>query len=146
NYMWIDPQQPGIYFGNCAEYCGTQHANMLLRVIAQSKGDFGQWASEQQKAASPSPQVAGDKAVFESLSCVNCHMVKGTPAIGKFGPDLTHLMSRSTLGSGVTTNTPEHLRAWVNDPQQIKEGCLMPSLKLTDNELNQVVSYLESLN
>ncbi len=144
NYAWIDPQQPGIYLGNCAEYCGTQHANMLLRVIAQPKADFDRWAAEQQKPVASEP--ADGKAVFESLSCVNCHMVKGTPSIGKFGPDLTHLMSRQTLAAGALTNTPGHLRAWVNDPQEIKPGCLMPSMKLTDKELDQVVSYLESLN
>lgn len=146
NYMWIDPQQPGVYVGNCAEYCGTQHANMLLRVIAQPQTEFDQWAAAQQKAATGNSQVAQGKSVFESLSCVNCHMVKGTPAIGKFGPDLTHLMSRQTLAAGVLTNTKKHLLAWVNDPQEAKPGSLMPSLKLTDKELDQVVSYLESLN
>ena len=146
NYMWIDPQQPGVYVGNCAEYCGTQHANMLLRVIAQPQTEFDQWAAAQQKAATANSQVAQGKAVFESLSCVNCHMVRGTPAIGKFGPDLTHLMSRQTLAAGVLTNTKKHLLAWVNDPQEAKPGSLMPSLKLTDKELDQVVSYLESLN
>ena len=146
NYMWIDPQQPGIYLGNCAEYCGTQHANMLLRVLAQPKADFDRWVAQEQKAAARDAKVAESEAVFESLACVNCHTVKGTPSIGKFGPDLTHLMSRQTLASGMLTNTPEHLRAWVNDPQDIKPGCLMPSMKLTDRQLNQVVSYLESLN
>lgn len=146
NYMWIDPQEPGVYVGNCAEYCGTQHANMLLRVIAQPKSEFDQWAAAQQRAVASNSQAALGKAAFESLSCVNCHMVKGTPAVGKFGPDLTHLMSRQTLAAGVLTNTREHLRAWVNDPQEAKPGSLMPSLKLTDKELDQVVSYLESLN
>jgi cytochrome c oxidase subunit II len=145
NYMWIDPREPGVYLGNCAEYCGTQHANMLLRVIAQSEGDFRKWASEQQKPASDNAQLRDSKAVFQSLACVNCHMVKGTSAAGKFGPDLTHLMSRQTLGSGVLPNTTENLRAWTSDPQQPKPGCLMPSMKLTDRELNQVVAYLQSL-
>jgi cytochrome c oxidase subunit II len=147
NYMWIDPQEPGIYFGNCAEYCGTQHANMLLRVVAQPEADFRAWAAEQQKPATEYAQAtAAGKAMFESLSCVNCHVVKGTPATGKFGPDLTHLMSRQMLGSGVITNTRDHLRAWINDPGQIKPGVLMPSMKLTDPQLDQVVAYLESLN
>lgn len=146
NYMWIDTQEPGVYVGNCAEYCGTQHANMLLRVIAQPQAEFNRWAAGQQSAAASDAPVAQGKAVFESLSCVNCHMVKGTPAIGKFGPDLTHLMSRQTLAAGVLTNTKQHLRAWVNDPQEAKPGSLMPSLKLTNKELDQVVSYLESLN
>ncbi|MGA8026311.1 MAG: cytochrome c oxidase subunit II [Bryobacteraceae bacterium] len=145
NYIWIDPREPGVYLGNCAEYCGTQHANMLLRVIAHPPGDFEKWAAEQQKPAEQNAQASEGKAVFESLSCVSCHVVRGTPAVGKFGPDLTHLMSRQTIGSGVLTNTPENLRAWVNDPQIPKPGCFMPSMKLTDKELDQVVSYLESL-
>lgn len=145
NYTWIDPREPGIYLGNCAEYCGTQHANMLLRVVAQEPQDFKQWAAEQQKNAANDAPSSQAKAMFESLSCVSCHSVKGTPAAGKFGPDLTHLMSRQTLGAGVMTNTPEHLRAWVDDPQGPKPGCLMPSLKLTGSELSEVVVYLQSL-
>jgi cytochrome c oxidase subunit 2 len=138
NYAWIDPREPGIYLGNCAEYCGTQHANMLLRVVAQEPREFKRWAAEQQKTA------AGN-AVFQSLSCVSCHAVKGTAAAGSFGPDLTHLMSRQTLAAGAIANTPENLRAWVRNPQEAKPGCLMPSLQLTDEELSQVVSYLQSL-
>lgn len=145
NFMWIDPREPGVYFGNCAEYCGTQHANMLLRVVAQAPSEFKQWAAEQQKDAVNDAQQVQTK-VFQSLSCVNCHNVRGVTAAGnKFGPDLTHLMSRQTLGSGVLENNPENLRAWVNDPQVAKPGCLMPSFKLTDKELAQVVSYLQSL-
>jgi cytochrome c oxidase subunit II len=138
NYAWIDPREPGIYWGNCAEFCGTQHANMLLRVVAQEPRDFKQWATEQQKAA------AGN-AMFQSLSCVSCHAVKGTAAAGRVGPDLTHLMSRQTLAAGVIANTPENLREWVKDPQTAKPGCLMPSLQLTDEQLGQVVSYLQTL-
>jgi len=145
NFLWIDPKEAGIYLGNCAEYCGTQHANMLLRVIAHPPGDFEKWMAEQQKPAEQNPQMTEAKAMFESLSCINCHTVKGTPAVGKFGPDLTHLMSRETIGAGVLTNTAENLRNWINDPQVAKPGCYMPSMKLTDQELGQVVSYLESL-
>jgi cytochrome c oxidase subunit II len=76
---------------------------------------------------------------------VNCHKVRGTPAIGRFGPDLTHLMSRQTLAAGVLANTPQNLRSWVDDPQKAKPGCLMPSMKLSGEQLNQVVSYLQSL-
>ena len=145
NFTWIDPSEPGIYFGNCAEYCGTQHANMLLRVIAQEPADFDKWAAAEAKPAVDDPGVSADRAVYQSLSCVNCHTIRGTPSIGQFGPDLTHLMSRDNIGAGVLTNTPEHLRGWVNDPQVIKPGCLMPSMKLTDKELDQVVAYLETL-
>lgn len=146
NFLWIDPGQPGIYLGNCAEYCGTQHANMLLRVIAQDEGEFKKWAAEQQQPAQSNAPLGEGRAAFESLSCVNCHTVKGTPAVGKFGPDLTHLMSRQTIGAGVLPNTAADLRAWVNDPQQAKPGCFMPSMKLTNAELDQVVAYLQGLH
>jgi cytochrome c oxidase subunit 2 len=144
NYMWIDPKQGGVYVGNCAEYCGTQHANMLLRVTAEDRPAFRAWAQGQQKTLAAGDASAG-RTTFESLSCVNCHVVKGTKAIGRFGPELSHLGTRSTLGAGVMTNTPENLKAWINDPQTIKPGCLMPSMKLTAAELDGLVSYLESL-
>ena len=145
NYTWIDPWEPGVYLGNCLEYCGTQHANMLLRVIAHENGDFKKWTINEQKSAVGNPQLAQAKSTYESLACISCHAIKGTRSIGKFGPDLTHLMSRQTLAAGVLTNTRENLRAWVKDPQQAKPGCLMPSMKLTDQQLDQVVSYLRSL-
>ena len=145
NYMWIDPREPGIYVGNCAEYCGTQHANMFIRVIAQAPNDFHRWTAEQQKPASAVPELSDAKAVFGSLACVNCHAVKGTSAIGRFGPDLTHLMSRQTLAAGVLANTAQSLRSWVDDPQHAKPGCFMPSMKLTEAQLDQVMSYLQSL-
>jgi len=148
NFMWIDPHEPGVYVGNCAEYCGTQHANMLLRVVGEDPKSFKEWTIQQQKRAVDDPQTSEGHAVFESLACVNCHNIAGlgkASAGSKFGPDLTHLMSRQTLGSGVYKNTPENLRAWVNDPQVQKPGCLMPSMKLTPDELSKVVDYLETL-
>jgi cytochrome c oxidase subunit 2 len=143
NYMWLDAREAGTYLGNCAEYCGTQHANMLIRVMADTPEQWRAWTAAQQKPAAQT-ESAG-RAVFESLSCVNCHAIRGTHAIGKFGPDLTHLMSRQTIGSGVLPNTPENLRAWVDDPQQSKPGCLMPSMKLTKPQLDSVMAYLETL-
>jgi len=145
NYMWMDPRDPGVYVGNCAEYCGTQHANMLLRVVAQTPEDFERWAANEKSPAVQSTSAATAKATFDSLSCVNCHTVTGTPAGGKFGPDLTHLMTRQTLAAGMFVNDHENLRRWVNDPQELKPGCLMPSFKLTDKELTDVVAYLETL-
>ena len=146
NFMWIDPREPGVYVGNCAEYCGTQHAHMLLRVIAQTQGDFSAWTAQQKQPQNIAPQVAAGRATFESLACVNCHSIRGTAAVGKFGPDLTHLMTRQTLAAGVLVNDERNLHDWVNDPQNAKPGCLMPSMKLTNPELDQVVSYLHSLN
>jgi cytochrome c oxidase subunit 2 len=145
NYMWLDPHEMGVYVGNCAEYCGTQHANMLLRLTAEPQDEFNRWAANQQKNAVDDAQVTAARDVFGGLACANCHNIKGTPAIGKYGPDLTHLMSRQTLGAGVLTNTKENLRTWVNNPQDPKPGCFMPSLKLTTTELDQVVTYLQTL-
>jgi cytochrome c oxidase subunit 2 len=142
NSMWIDPRQEGTFLGNCAEYCGTQHANMLLRVIVQSPEDFQKWVGAQRLQPTP---IKSGRATFLSLSCVNCHTIAGTPANGTFGPDLTHLMSRDTLASGVIPNTAANLRAWVKDPQPIKPGNLMPNMQLNSRELDEVVLYLSTL-
>jgi cytochrome c2 len=118
-----------------------QHANMLLRVIVQSPADFRQMGRVAQKLdASDDSHIAPARATFLSLSCVNCHTVSGTAAAGTFGPDLSHLMGRETLGSGVIPNTPENLRAWVKDPQVIKPGNLMPNMQLNSRELDAVCS------
>jgi cytochrome c oxidase subunit 2 len=145
NHIWIDPREPGIYLGNCAEYCGTQHANMMLRVIVHPAGEFEKWAVAERTSFVPAAQSNPGRAVFESLACVNCHTVRGSVAAGKFGPDLTHLMRRQTIGAGVVPLTPKNLRDWVADPQEVKPGCLMPSMNLSNTELTQVVSYLEAL-
>jgi len=145
NTMWFDPRQEGIFLGNCAEYCGMQHANMLLRVIVEPPAEFEKWAAAQQLAAPSDPRLESARATFLSISCVNCHTVSGTTAKGTFGPDLSHMMSRATLGSGVIANTPENLRAWVKDPQIAKPGNLMPNMQLNSRELDEVVTYLSSL-
>lgn len=145
NRMWIEPQQPGIYVGQCAEFCGTQHANMLLRVIVQPQAEFAQWVAAQQQRPIEDPRVRVGRALFQSTACVNCHAVGGTAATGTFGPDLSHLMSRTTLGAGVAANTPENLRAWVRDPDQIKPGSRMPAMKLSAAEVDALVAYLTTL-
>jgi cytochrome c oxidase subunit II len=145
NHMWIDPREPGVYFGNCAEYCGTQHANMLIRVVVQPKAEFDEWVANQRKPAVNDPAVAQGRTAFESFACVNCHTIHGTVASGLFGPDLTHLMSRQVIASGALTNTPEHLRGWIHNPDESKPGSLMPAMKLSDAEVDQIVSYLETL-
>jgi cytochrome c oxidase subunit 2 len=141
NSMWIEPKEEGVYLGNCSEYCGTQHANMLLSVVVESPEAFSRWAEAQKQEAAS----AGNAAKFLALSCVNCHTVSGTSAKGTFGPDLSHLMSRTTLASGAIPNTPENLRAWIRDPQTIKPGNYMPNMQLNDTELDQVVAYLATL-
>ncbi len=145
NLMWIEPTQPGTFVGNCAEYCGLQHARMLIRVIVHPPGDFEKWVAAQQAAPVDNPQLQAGRKLFFSTSCINCHAINGTKANGQFGPDLKHLMSRETLGAGVVPNTADNLRAWVRDPQRIKPGALMPNMQLTDGELNQMVTYLSSL-
>jgi cytochrome c oxidase subunit II len=145
NLMWIEPTQPGTYPGNCAEYCGTQHARMLIRVVVDPPDEFERWTKEQQQPASTDTNAAKGRTVFFANSCVNCHTIGGTSAQGKFGPDLTHLMSRQTLAAGAATNTTDNLRLWVRDPQKIKVGCLMPNMQLTDEEVDQVVAYLQTL-
>src|SRR5229473_2454885 len=148
NRMWIEPNETGLYLGQCAQYCGTQHAKMLLRVYVQSRADFDAWVKEQrEKAQLPSPDdVATEgKKVFERVACINCHTVAGTPANGRFGPDLTHLMSRATIASGAAVNTPETLRRWIENPSAIKPGCLMPPMGLTKQQLDAVTAYMVSL-
>jgi cytochrome c oxidase subunit II len=145
NTMWMDPREPGIYLGNCAEYCGMQHANMLLRVTAEPMDQFMNWAALQRASIVEGAQGAPGRAVFESLSCVNCHAVRGTVAEGRFGPDLTHVASRLTIAAGMITNSRENLTAWVRDPQEMKPGTLMPSMKLEGHDLDSVVDYLAAL-
>lgn len=145
NRMWFEPTKPGTYLGNCAEYCGTQHARMLIRVVVQTPEEFDRWVRDQQQATSVATNVANSSKTFFANSCVNCHTIRGTSAQGKFGPDLTHLMSREMLAGGVVPNTSDNLRLWLRDPQKIKVGCLMPNMQMTDTEVDQVVAYLQTL-
>jgi cytochrome c oxidase subunit 2 len=147
NHLWIEADTPGVYLGACAEYCGEQHAWMRLRVIAQPQAEFDAWVQQQKQA--PSAPAGGDAAqgaqIFQQRTCINCHAIAGTGSSARAGPDLSHLASRETLGAGVITNTPENLRRWLADPQAVKPGNHMPSLRLTDAELNALVAYLETL-
>jgi cytochrome c oxidase subunit II len=145
NRMWIDPHRTGIFLGQCAQYCGVQHAKMLLRVSVDSPEDFAAWVRAQQQPAVKASTAGEGRRVFERTACINCHNVTGTPANGRFGPDLTHLKSRSTIAAGAAANTPEMLRLWIQNPDAIKPGALMPAMKLTDTELDAVVGYMETL-
>ena len=150
NGVWIDPHETGLYLGQCAQYCGTQHAKMLLRVYVESRADFDRWVQAQKQTipsnATMSPEASEGRKVFETTACINCHAVAGTVADGRFGPDLSHLMSRETLASGVTGNTRENLRQWIQNPDAIKPGSLMPAMNLTDKELDEVTAYLLTLH
>ena len=145
NKMWIEPREKGVYVGQCAQYCGTQHAKMLLRVYVEAREDFDRWIKEQAAAAQTNDSSSEGRRVFERTACINCHTVAGTAANGRFGPDLTHLMSRETLGSGVAPNTAENLRRWIRRPDDFKPGALMPPMGLTDQQLDAVTAYLVSL-
>jgi cytochrome c oxidase subunit II len=145
NTMWMEPERTGLYLGQCAKYCGTQHSWMLLRVYVDTPDEFFRWIEHEQALAISEPDVANGKRIFERTACINCHTVKGTAGTGRFGPDLTHLMTRDTLGSGVIKNTPENLRAWIKDPSQFKPGVLMPAMNLNDDDLDQLVAYVSTL-
>jgi len=145
NSTWIDPHQPGVYLGQCAQYCGTQHAKMLLRVYVQTREEFNRWIQEQVQSAHVIDMVSEGRRIFETTACINCHTVAGTIADGRFGPDLTHIMSRDTIGSGAAPNTPEDLRLWIRNPSIFKPGCKMPAMALSDQEVSAVAAYLETL-
>jgi cytochrome c oxidase subunit II len=145
NQMWIEPHDKGLFLGQCAQYCGTQHAKMLLRVYVESEEAFSQWIASQKQPPVIDERVAEGRKVFESTACVNCHAVGGTHATGTFGPDLTHLMSRDTIASGAADNTEQQLRLWIQNPEAIKPGSLMPAMKLNDHDLEVLVQYLRTL-
>jgi cytochrome c oxidase subunit 2 len=145
NQMWIDPRETGLFLGQCAQYCGTQHAKMLLRAYVDSKADFDAWVERQRQPAADRPEVAEGKRVFQTTACVNCHAVAGTIGTGQYGPDLTHLMSRDTIAAGILPNRPENLRAWINDPEALKPGARMPAMKLSDRDLDSLTAYLLTL-
>ena len=146
NSTWIEPTETGRYLGQCAQYCGTQHAKMLLRVYVDSRAAFDRWIAEQRQPAQVDAALSGGRHIFESTACVNCHTIAGTRANGRFGPDLTHVMSRDTIASGVIPNTPENVRRWIRNPDDIKPGSRMPAMKLSDQELDAVTAYLASLH
>jgi len=145
NSMWIDPHETGVYLGQCAQYCGTQHAKMLLRIYVQSRDEFDRWVQEQRQRQPSGDVVSEGQRIFETTACVNCHTVAGTVANGRFGPDLTHLMSRDTIAAGASLNTPENLRLWIRNPEAIKPGSLMPAMELNEQELDRLTDYLETL-
>ncbi|HEY6766656.1 MAG TPA: cytochrome c oxidase subunit II [Candidatus Sulfotelmatobacter sp.] len=145
NSMWIDPHETGVYLGQCAQYCGTQHAKMLLRVYVQPRADFDRWIQQQRQPATTTDAASQGQRIFETTACINCHTVAGTVANGHFGPDLTHLMTRDTIAAGAAKNTPENLRQWILNPASIKPGSLMPAMQLSDPELDALTTYLETL-
>ncbi len=147
NYIWLEASTPGAYQGRCAEFCGTQHAWMNFKVYALSEHDYEQWeAIANNVPADPTQADAmAGKQLFFAHTCVNCHTIQGTDAQATIGPDLTHIASRKEIGGGVLQNSTDNLRLWMKNPQAIKPGSKMPDFNLNDEQAQQLVAYLESL-
>jgi len=143
--MQVD--QVGRWRGQCAEYCGEQHAHMSFYMVAEHKDEFEQWLNGEALSASPpnAPQTIHGQHVFLTHACVLCHTIRGTPASARVGPDLTHLASRSTIAAGMLPNTIGNLGGWIMNPQTLKPGCRMPPNQMSGSELQDLLAYLETL-
>lgn len=147
NTMWFRVDKPGIYRGQCAEFCGYQHARMAFLIIAEPVEKFQAWL-DRQRAETSTPTdslLLRGRNVFLSSPCVMCHSIQGTPAAAKTAPDLTHIGSRMTIAAGTLRNTRGNLAGWIVDPQGIKPGSYMPGNDLDPADLQALVAYLESL-
>jgi cytochrome c oxidase subunit II len=148
NAFYIEAREPGAYRGQCAEYCGIQHANMRVLVFAHSEDDFETWIEARQAGA---PDVSDDELlargqeVFTTRGCAACHTVRGHGATGRLGPDLTHLQTRQTLAAGTLPNNRGNLAGWILQPQESKPGVLMPATTMPPEELDALLAYLEQL-
>jgi cytochrome c oxidase subunit 2 len=147
NHIWLAADSPGKYDGACVEYCGVQHSWMRFSVIAESPAAFDVWLHQQETSAAIPATDAGRQGLklFQTMTCINCHSLGGVPVAAGAAPDLTHLAGRRILGGGVLSNTATNLFRWLKDPQAIKPGCLMPDLKLTDEQVGALAGYLETL-
>ena len=147
NFTWLQADRPGVYRGQCAEYCGVQHAHMALVVVAEPPDDYERWiAGQRQLAPQPStPEQTRGLNVIERGPCAMCHTIRGTQAGARTAPDLTHFASRSTIGAGTAPNTRGYLAGWIADPQQLKPGTRMPPTGLAGEDLQAVLAYLETL-
>ncbi|HET7220800.1 MAG TPA: c-type cytochrome, partial [Vicinamibacterales bacterium] len=147
NTLWLRIDEPGIYRGQCAEYCGVQHAHMALTVIAESTAQFDAWLNGQRQTPPPpsSAEAQHGQALFRSTTCVMCHSVRGTIAGARLGPDLTHVATRGHLAAATLPNSRDNLLRWIADPQHVKPGNHMPSSDLSRRDLEAIASYLETL-
>jgi cytochrome c oxidase subunit 2 len=147
NSMWFKAQEPGLYYGQCAEFCGVSHANMRFRVVVHGQAAFDAWVYDQRQPAVPptEPLAQHGLQLFQQKGCGACHAISGTPAQADVGPDLTHVGSRQMLAAGLVTNTSSHLSRWLQNPQAVKPGSLMPNLGLNDTETAALVAYLQGL-
>ncbi|HEY4298149.1 MAG TPA: cytochrome c oxidase subunit II, partial [Paraburkholderia sp.] len=148
NEQWIQADRPGIYRGQCSQFCGAQHAHMAFEVVAQSAADFNAWRAAQGRTAAAvtsDAALAAGRHLFAER-CAGCHTIRGTDADGLQAPDLTHLMSRRTLAAGTLTNTPDHLLDWIEHAQRIKPEALMPDIALTAGDAAALSAYLATLH
>jgi cytochrome c oxidase subunit 2 len=147
NQLWFTPEQTGDFPGQCTEFCGTQHAQMRLRLIVDTPETFQSWVAQQRAPATQATGAAVQGAqLFQQSACPACHTIRGTAARAEVGPDLTHVGSRQRIAADVLDNTPDNLRRWIRDAQSVKVGVHMPSFpSLSDSDLDQLVTYLQSL-
>ncbi|MDB5396890.1 MAG: coxB [Rhodospirillales bacterium] len=146
NVTWLEAQRPGVYRGQCTEYCGEQHAHMAAFVVADTPDVFQTWWNDQLRpAAQPTTAQEVQGQVEVQFRCGACHMVRGTDAGGSVAPDLTHLMSRKTIAAGTLDNTIANLAGWIANPQAIKPGTRMPVLNLSGQEVSDITTYLQLL-
>lgn len=147
NSIWVEADEAGVFYGECAEFCGIQHAKMAFIVVAQPEAEFLSWLNQQQAPAAEvtDPVLVEGQQIFLGSSCVYCHTIRGTNATGILGPDLTHLASRRTLGAASVENNRGNLGGWISDPHSIKPGNKMPPTNLSGPELQALLTYLESL-
>ncbi len=147
NVLTLRADRPGVYRGQCAEFCGLQHSHMALMVIAEDEGHYDLWAKKQaaESTVPAEAEAMAGRAVFLAKPCAACHTVRGTQATGSSGPDLTHVGSRRTIAAGLLERTRGSLAAWIADPQTLKPGNNMPIVPLTGEELRQVSAYMDSL-
>lgn len=145
--IWMQADRPGVFRGQCAEFCGLQHARMAFYVTAEDDATFKGWlAGQRQPAVDPADDVTRrGQEIFLRSTCSQCHTVRGTLAGAALGPELTHVGSRGTVGAGTLSNTLEHIQRWIRDPQVIKPGTRMPPIEINDNDLWALTAYLESL-
>jgi cytochrome c oxidase subunit 2 len=147
NRIELFAEEPGTYRGQCAEFCGLQHAHMAFEVVAEPKVDFEKWLAAQAKPASePHGELAErGQELFDENACAGCHTIAGTSAEGTIGPNLTHVGSRETLAALMIENTPRELERWITNPQAIKPGAKMPGLELSPGDFHAIATYLEEL-
>jgi cytochrome c oxidase subunit 2 len=146
NLSWIAADRPGRYYGQCTEFCGLEHAKMAFEVVADTPANFEAWRRAQLQTAPPPATAAAERGLrFFEYRCALCHAVRGTSAASYYGPDLTHLMSRRLIAGGTLPNNRGTLGGWVEAPQTVKPGALMPDQRLTGQQVNDVIAYLETL-